>query len=263
MQPLSQTDQYITPSSRKMWLARFMPTFIFYIRMINVTFRCAYLGRKDQLKGDNYSRQSWRMLRAMEAAGGIFHIDGLDHIRNLKTPAVFVANHMSTLETFAIPSMIRPFRDMTFIVKESLTRYPIFKHVMNAQGPIAVGRVNPREDLKKIMTEGVEKINNGTSIVVFPQTTRTLNFDPALFNTIGVKLAAKAGVPVVPIALRTDAWKIGKLMKDYGPVDNTISIRFAFGAPIEVTGNGKAAHAQVVDFIQGHLEAWFGSENIA
>ncbi|MCK5145409.1 1-acyl-sn-glycerol-3-phosphate acyltransferase [bacterium] len=245
-----------------MWLSKIIPTFVFYVRMINAILRCAYLGRKDQLKGHNYSWQSWRMLRAMEAAGGKFQIDGLDHIRNLDGPVVFVANHMSTLETFTLPGIIRPFRDMTFIVKESLTHYPIFKHVMNAQGPIAVKRINAREDLKIIMTKGVEKLKNGTSIVVFPQTTRMQQFDPSQFNTIGVKLAARAGVSVIPIALRTDAWEIGRLMKDYGPVDNTKPIYFVFGKPIHVEGNGKEAQKNVVAFIQKHMEAWFGREGI-
>ena len=258
MRELSPTDRYTTPKRPLTCLTRRVPGLVFYTRMINVIFRCAWLGKRRRLKGAPYARQSWRLLRAMEAAGGRFDIQGLDVLRRIEGPAVYVGNHMSSLETFVIPAIIRPFHDMTFVVKESLTRYPVFKHVMNGQDPIVVGRVNPREDLKTILEEGLRNLAQGVSVVVFPQTTRTLVFDPAQFNSIGVKLALKAGVPVVPIALTTDAWGNGKRLKDFGKIDPSRPIRFAIGEPIMPTGNGREAQQQAVDFIQGHFDNWMG-----
>jgi len=46
---------------------------------------------------------------------------------------------------------------------------------------------------------------------------RTVAFDPALFTSIGVKLAQRAGVPVVPLALLTDAWGNGRLVLGVEP----------------------------------------------
>ena len=43
-----------------------------------------------------------------------------------------VANHMSTMETFCLPGILVPHRPVAFVLKRSLTRYPVFSHVVNA-----------------------------------------------------------------------------------------------------------------------------------
>ena len=48
------------------------------------------------------------------------------------------------------------------------------------------------------------------SVWVFAQTTRELLLDPKKFNTLGIKLAKRARVPVIPVAVKTDAWGMGK-----------------------------------------------------
>ena len=63
---------------------------------------------------------------------------------------------------------------------------------------------------------------------------RTVTFDPEQFNTIGVKLAQKAKVPIIPLALKTNAWGNGKVLKDFGCIDTSKTVHFAFGEPIEV-----------------------------
>ena len=165
---------------------------------------------------------------------------------------------MSTLETMVLPCIISQFKDSTFVVKQSLVDYPVFKHIMRARNPITVGRTNPRDDLKAVFEGGEERLKAGISIVIFPQTTRTEVFDPAQFNTIGIKLAKKANVPVVPIALKTDAWGNGKYLKDYGKVDVSKKVWFAFGKPLTITGRGDAEHQQIIDFISGKLKEWGG-----
>ncbi|HTU03505.1 MAG TPA: lysophospholipid acyltransferase family protein, partial [Candidatus Sulfotelmatobacter sp.] len=132
-------------------------------------------------------------------------------------------------------------------------------HVMRSRDPIVVGRVNPREDLKAVLEGGAERLARGVSIVVFPQTTRTPVFDPAEFNTIGVKLAKRAGVPVVPLALKTDAWGEGRLIKDLGRIDPSKTVHFAFGAPRCIAGRGSEEHEEIVRYISAHLAAWGGS----
>jgi peptide chain release factor 2 len=61
-----------------------------------------------------------------------------------------------------------------------------------------VTRRHPREDLKQVLTEGAEHLAQGRSVLVFPQATRSTSFDPSTFNTLAVKLAARASVDVVP-----------------------------------------------------------------
>jgi len=130
---------------------------------------------------------------------------------------------------------------------------------MRSRDPIVVGRTNARDDLKAVLDGGAERLARGVSIVVFPQTTRTPIFDPAEFNTIGVKLAKRAGVPVVPVALKTDAWGNGRLIKDVGRIDPSRPAHFAFGAPLRISGRGSEEHEEIVRHISDHLAAWGGT----
>ena len=163
---------------------------------------------------------------------------------------------MSTLETVTLPIIIHPIRKVTFIIKQDLLEYPIFKHIMLARDPIAVGRTNPRQDLKAVMEGGVERLKNGISIIVFPQTTRMPSIDPAQFNTIGIKLAKKADVPIIPLALLSDAWGTGKYIKDLGKIDPSKPVHFSFGEPIRVQGRGTEEHKTIIHFIESKLEEW-------
>jgi 1-acyl-sn-glycerol-3-phosphate acyltransferase len=200
------------------------------------------------------------VLRAVEACGGRVHVRGVDRIRDLPGPAVYVANHMSMIETLLLPVLMLKYRLVTMVIKESLLRYPVFGTVMRACRPIAVGRRDPREDLRKVMEEG-ERIlrTEGRSIIVFPQATRSPLFSPADFNSLGVKLARAAGVPVVPLALKTDFHGIGRRLRDFGPVDRSKPLHFEFGAPLAVSGTGREQHAACVTFISERLRAWGGT----
>jgi 1-acyl-sn-glycerol-3-phosphate acyltransferase len=163
---------------------------------------------------------------------------------------------MSTLETFVLPVIIAPIKDATFVVKQSLVEYPVFKYVMRSRNPITVGRSNPRDDLRAVLEGGVERLKAGMSIIIFPQTTRTPVFAKEQFNTIGIKLAKRAGVPAVPIALRTDAWGNGRHLKDFGRIDPAKTVHFAFGKPLVIKDRGDEEHEQIIDFITGKLDEW-------
>ena len=164
--------------------------------------------RKQAIKGI-YDRKAWAdssfyIFRFIEKAGGLFKISGMENISRDPGPVVFIANHMSTLETMILPGIIAPHREVTFVVKESLVKHPLFGHVMRSRDPVVVGRTDPRKDFEIVMTKGLDLLSKGISVIIFPQSTRSIVFKPEEFNSLGVKLAKKAGVNVVPIALKTD-----------------------------------------------------------
>lgn len=237
-------------------LARSFPGLRFYSLAGPIVWRASRLAVRGAYGDDAWARSSLDILRALEVAGVRLEITGVDHFRALPGPCVFVGNHMSTLETFVLPTVIRAAKPVTFIVKRELTTYPVFGHVMRSRDPIVVGRANPRDDLKAVLEGGAARLRAGISIVVFPQTTRTPVFDTAGFNTIGVKLAKRAQVPVVPVALKTDAWGNGWPVKDIGKIDPAKAVHIEFGAPLQVQGTGAAEHQRVVDFIRERLRAW-------
>jgi 1-acyl-sn-glycerol-3-phosphate acyltransferase len=247
---------YQTPETKPGWFDRSFPTLSFYRSAVAVVFSAASLAKKGKYGDVQWCTSSYRILKALERIGGRVTVDGLQHLEGLEGPCVVVGNHMSTLETFVLPYLIAPYRPMTFVVKQSLVEYPVFKHVMRSRDPIVVGRENPREDLRAMMEGGLARLQQGISIVVFPQTTRMVEFDASQFNSIGVKLAKKAGVPVVPIALRTHAWSNGRLLKDFGNIHPERAVHFAFGAPLHIEGNGSVQQEQLVQHIQAHLKQW-------
>ena len=249
---------YRTGGHARRWLAGLWPSLAFYSYILSIVFRASAKARRGIYDDAAWSASSLETIRALEHVGARLDISGLDHVAALEGPCVFIGNHMSTLETFVLPVLLVPFKEITFVVKQSLVEYPVFGHVMRSRDPVTVGRTNPRDDLKSVLEGGAERLAKGISIVIFPQTTRTAAFDPKEFNTIGVKLAKRASVPVIPFALKTDAWGNGRLHKDFGRVDISKTVHFAFGAPLRIVGRGSEEHETIIRFISAHLTEWGG-----
>lgn len=248
--------KYHTPAHAEIKPLTLVPTPAFYLQAFWTVMRSAGMARRGMYTDGDWAKSSMNVIRALERVGCTLEISGMNHINTDPQPCVFIANHMSTLETFVLPSLIAPYKRVTFVVKQSLVEYPLFKHVMRSRNPVLVNRTNAREDLKAVLSQGVERLQNGISLVVFPQTTRTPDFAPEQFNSIGLKLAQKAGVPVVPLALKTDAWENGRRLKDFGRIVPQRPIHFKFGAPIPAEELGKHTHSQIIEFIQEHLQEW-------
>ncbi|MFC1659882.1 lysophospholipid acyltransferase family protein [Gemmatimonadota bacterium] len=237
-------------------LARAFPSLSFYRQLVGIVWKRSSQAKRGRYGDADWNESSHDVIEALERVGVRFEISGLQHLVNLETPCVVVGNHMSILETFVLPGVIRPIRPVTFIVKESLLTYPVFGHVMRSRDPVAVTRTNPRQDFKAVIEGGKERLAKGISLIVFPQTTRADFLHRDEFNTIGVKLAQRADVPAVPLALLTDAWGVGKRIKDFGKIDPSKTVHLAFGEPLRVEGRGAGEHEAVIAFIQGKLQEW-------
>ncbi len=257
-QPLFEEDMYRTEIRRLSLASRFLPSITFYASVLRIVMRASRKAKRGQYDTVEWCKSSLATLNALERAGIRIEIDGIDNFRTLNGPCVFIGNHMSTLETFVLPTIIAPIKESTFVVKQSLVEYPVFKYVMRSRNPVTVGRSNPRDDLRAVLEGGSERLKAGISIIIFPQTTRTPVFLKEQFNTIGIKLAKRAVVPVVPVALKTDAWGNGRLLKDFGKIDRSKTVHFAFGKPLSIRDRGNEEHEQIIGFIEGKLEEWSG-----
>ncbi len=249
---------YSTKEREMSFAGRYLPSLYFYSRLLMTVFRASVLARRGEYDSRKWGNSSHTILRLLEDIGVNIQVTGLENVRKPDTePCVIIGNHMSFLETLLLPVLILP-HPVTFVVKQSLLDYPVFKHVMSSSNPIAVSRTNPRQDLKTVMEEGCKRLEAGFSVVIFPQSTRSHIFDPAMMSSIGVKLAKKAHVPIVPLALKTDALRNGTIVKDFGRIDRKIPVRIAFDRPLQVSGKGAEEMDMVNQFIGTKIAEWGG-----
>jgi 1-acyl-sn-glycerol-3-phosphate acyltransferase len=245
--------------SRPGFLAKYLPgspSLLYYLRIGYILFHSTFPARGGRLDRRMWAMYSHRCLEIVESVGGNVNISGLESVAGHQGPVVYIGNHMSLLETLILPGIVLAFGDVNFVIKEELRHYPILSSIFKALGMIAVSRKNPREDFKVVLREGHDFISKGGSIIIFPQATRSMEFDIQGFNTLGVKLASRAGVPVVPVAIKTDFHGNGKWVKDMGPINPQKPLYFKFGDLLPVSGKSREVHRQVVEFITQNLSAW-------
>jgi 1-acyl-sn-glycerol-3-phosphate acyltransferase len=248
---------YRTPPRRIPLLYRAFPSLAFHPRLIGSVFRNSARAKRGRYGDREWSLHSVYVMRALESVGCRFEITGVEHLEQMDSPCVIAANHQSTLETAVLPGIIQPILPVTFIVKQSLIDYPVFKHIMRARHPVPVTQTDPRADLKAMLVEGAARLETGVSLVVFPEGRRTPVFEPARFNTIAVKIAHRADVPIIPLALYTNAWSLGRgKLSDFGRIYPDRKVRFAFGPPLRASGRGADANRAIVKYIVEHLERW-------
>ena len=252
-------DEYQTPKKAKFTFTDWLlldSRIYFTLKYARIMLSTRKQALRKEYHTPEWAESSFYIFRFIEKTGGRFNISGINNITKHDGPVLFIGNHMSTLETMILPCIIAPLKEVTFVVKESLVKHPIFKDVMLSRNPIVVGRSDPRKDFEAVMNGGQELLSKGSSIVIFPQSTRSIEFKPEEFNSLGIKLAKKANVSVVPVALKTDFWGNGKLITELGPLDHKKTIYIKFGEPFMVSGSGKEDNNRVIDFIQTSLNEW-------
>jgi len=147
-------------------------------------------------------------------------------------------------------------KPVTFVVKEKLLGGLFWGPIMRSRNPISVTRTDPRADLDTVMREGQARLADGISVVIFPQGTRTAVFKRSGFNSLGIKLAARAGLCVMPVAVKTDFWGSSGIFRGFGPVHRERTVHIEFGEARPVAARGKAEHELCLDFIESRLRAW-------
>lgn len=114
-------------------------------------------------------------------------------------PYVFLANHQSMYDIWTILGAFPPV--IKWFAKHELFKIPLIGRAMKATGYLSVDRAQPREAMKALK-EAAATIKNGSSVVIFPEGTRTKDGHLQDFKKGGFVLAIEAGVPIVPVVIR-------------------------------------------------------------
>ena len=113
-------------------------------------------------------------------------------------PAVYAANHASALD---IPILFGHLPvDFRIVHKGSLYFVPLIGLYLYVAGHIGIDRGNAFR-ARKSLERAATRIRGGTSVVVFPEGTRSPVAEVAAFKRGSFLLALEAGVPVVPLSL--------------------------------------------------------------
>jgi 1-acyl-sn-glycerol-3-phosphate acyltransferase len=111
---------------------------------------------------------------------------------------VFLANHQSLFDIpallAAIPGQVR------FLAKASLFRIPLFGWALRIAGFVPVDRGHA-ERARGSFVAALARLDRGLSILVFPEERRSLDGRLLPFKRGGMLLAAKSGLPIVPVGL--------------------------------------------------------------
>ncbi|GLU01345.1 hypothetical protein SLE2022_186570 [Rubroshorea leprosula] len=123
--------------------------------------------------------------------------EGLDNLPSSDTPAVYVSNHQSFLDIYTLLTLGRSFK---FISKTSIFLFPIIGWAMFMMGVIPLKRMDSRSQLE-CLKRCMDLIKKGASVFFFPEGTRSKDGKLGVFKKGAFSVAAKTGVPVVPMTL--------------------------------------------------------------
>lgn len=138
----------------------------------------------------------------------IIRVEGREKIDRSR-PWVVVTNHQSMLD---IPLMYVLPLNFKWVSKKEVQRMPIFGWVLRMHGDIPVER-GSRRSAKRMMERTAERLERGTSVIVFPEGTRTRTGEIGRFKDGAFYVAKNAGTGILPVVLDgnwdlIDGWRL-------------------------------------------------------
>ncbi|MBN1625151.1 MAG: 1-acyl-sn-glycerol-3-phosphate acyltransferase [Deltaproteobacteria bacterium] len=158
-------------------------------------------------------------------------VKGVENIRE-DTPCIYMSNHQSYFDIFALLAGLPV--NFKFIMKKELMRIPLLGTAMKRAGYISLDREDSRKAIVSV-NMAADRIRNGTSVLIFPEGTRSRDGVVGEFKKGGFHLAMKSGCDIVPVAIvkSRDIVPKGSLKVNKG------IIYFNIGKPIPVTEYSK------------------------
>jgi 1-acyl-sn-glycerol-3-phosphate acyltransferase len=114
-----------------------------------------------------------------------------------RRPYVFVANHSSSADAFAI---VRLPWEMKLLFKRSLLKIPLLGWQLRIAGDVPIVR-GDKESARHAMEELRRWLDRRVSVFFFPEGTRSPDGTLGPFREGAFRLAIEAGVDVVPLAI--------------------------------------------------------------
>lgn len=120
-------------------------------------------------------------------------VEGKEH---LGQPAVYVVNHVSLIDVVYLPAILPP--RARWVVKQELINIPLWGWAIKATGAICIDRSHSEDAVARIQ-HGIRNLPPDTSVVVFPEGTRSRSKQMLPFKKGAFHIAMATGLPMVPL----------------------------------------------------------------
>jgi HAD superfamily hydrolase (TIGR01490 family) len=171
-------------------------------------------------------------------------------------PAVFIFNHQSILDGLILMKLVR--QDVTGVAKKELASQPGYGQFLRLANIAFVDRGNTTQ-AKAALEPVIARLNEGYSIVIAPEGTRSPTAAVGPFKKGAFHMAMQGGVPIVPVVIRNAGellWRGSKVMRP-GTIDVHVHEPIAVA---DWTRGDLGDHvAEVRDLFVRTLESWPGS----
>jgi 1-acyl-sn-glycerol-3-phosphate acyltransferase len=111
---------------------------------------------------------------------------------------VVVSNHQSLYDIFVIYGWLG--LDIKWVMKTELRKVPIIGYICEKMEHIYIDRCNPRAAVESI-NRAKAKIVGGTSVIFFPEGTRSTTGRLGPFKKGAFRLAVDLGLPILPVTI--------------------------------------------------------------
>lgn len=144
-----------------------------------------------------YRCAAWLAFRVMDVQRWVLDVRGEQHL-DLDGGAVIAANHIGFWDFFTVgrAAYYGRGRPVRILAKDTLFEVPVFGRIMRRAEHIPVHRAEGAEALRS----AVAALRAGELVLVLPEQTISPSFELLPFKSGAVRMAAAAGVPVVPAA---------------------------------------------------------------
>ena len=176
--------------------------------------------------------------------------EGKEHIKKDQA-YVIVSNHQTLIDILVIYTLFKHFK---WVAKNSLLRIPFLGWNMALNGYIIVKRTDAESQIK-MMKSAERTLRSGSSIMIFPEGTRSPDGNVGRFKRGAFILSEIADVPVIPIALHN----VDKAVRKKSLwLNKSTDMRAKVFAPVYPKDykNTKEMSAAVKDIIVNQLEEW-------
>lgn len=139
---------------------------------------------------------------------------------------LYIGNHRSYFDIIITYS--RCPRLTGYISKDGVGKVPLLNTWMRRLYCLFLDRSDMKKGMKTILT-GIEQINNGISMCIFPEGTRNKGEEELLpFHAGSFKLAEKTGCPIIPMAITNSA----DILENHFPKVKATHVILQYGEPI-------------------------------